>query len=967
MLVSITLPVLVAHDSTAASADWITANLALKEQKTYNLPQDAIDVSEITGNKIPCLTEKFKIKPELKNATIVTQLEQKTSVCSYSVAVGRFGGGYLQKNGTTIAGQLKGTMSTSSYLVPIPGSSIVLGLISAGGIAYKMYIIDDAYTAMSTAVNSSTNAVTYTLASPTSQYIKNSRGDPLYVDVNTYAISDNGQWLLIDGLNSGFVRINLNTHQVLPFASALSSTNGGTVYSMNAISSDGTEAVISSLAPTQRFDYYDLSSCHAPATGMIYTCSVRNIQNSVKQKVPSYFGGTNRVGFINNELLEFYGSYDYVNTNNRKIGLFTLSVNGESYTKVNYLALGDSFSSGEGVKNYRPGTDFADNRCHQSVDSYPYLLHSLLSNTGTFQDIACSGAKTKDVVIADRKTYIKAGVQAHNKDLENFDNEIFTNYLPGYRGQINFVDKNKPQIITMSMGGNDIGFTNILTKCVLASSVSCYHSYEDRQEIVANINSQYSRFLQMYQTLKKSAAPGAKVYIIGYPQIAKVNGNCANNVHFSNEEIIFGSQLINYLNSIIKLAADHAGVFYVDVEDAFAGHRLCEPIDEWNIAVNGLTAGNGGPVSGVGPIANESYHPNALGHKLFTSVIAGKTNNFTASMPASITTDPVFRKEEEISLFANAPKEYRAVWQTTYSNNITDDVVYQNAPNILRIDASQYGLKPSSDFNLALYSDPTNLGTITSDSVGDITASYTIPPIVKPGFHTLHVRGKNIVNESVDLEKIVYVAASIDDYDGDGISNSNEKCATVEPMNIDKDKDGTDDACDDFIDKAPTELPLSPTEKPENSEPSLDQTLPSNPDPTITNPSTSEAEQPSIVPDYKINDAETLPLQIEQPTSLATVKTNTTLALYQSDGPQISQPHSQPLITVQDSLVGTESQSSSPTTIVAGISSKSQPQKIANHTQKRLNKNILLAGTFAALLFISAALGIWRHQNKTYR
>jgi len=70
----------------------------------------------------------------------------------------------------------------------------------------------------------------------------------------------------------------------------------------------------------------------------------------------------------------------------------------------------------------------------------------------------------------------------------------------------------------------------------------------------------------------------------------------------------------------------------------------------------------------------------------------------------------------------------------------------------------------------------------------------------------LHIYGKNVSGENVDIYKTVYVAASSSDLDGDGIANPKDPCVVITPSGIDSDKDGIDDACDPFIDQAPLEV-----------------------------------------------------------------------------------------------------------------------------------------------------------------
>ena len=61
------------------------------------------------------------------------------------------------------------------------------------------------------------------------------------------------------------------------------------------------------------------------------------------------------------------------------------------------MALGDSYTSGEGAYDYRNGTDTSTNQCHSSVAAYPELItQALFSNAGG-HSVACSGATIDDI------------------------------------------------------------------------------------------------------------------------------------------------------------------------------------------------------------------------------------------------------------------------------------------------------------------------------------------------------------------------------------------------------------------------------------------------------------------------------------------------------------------------------------------------------------------------------------------
>ena len=65
----------------------------------------------------------------------------------------------------------------------------------------------------------------------------------------------------------------------------------------------------------------------------------------------------------------------------------------EPPTATGYLALGDSYSAGEGLPKFKSGTDTKTDTCHRSSKAYPQLVNNLgLPDTTWFTHKACSGA-----------------------------------------------------------------------------------------------------------------------------------------------------------------------------------------------------------------------------------------------------------------------------------------------------------------------------------------------------------------------------------------------------------------------------------------------------------------------------------------------------------------------------------------------------------------------------------------------
>ena len=98
-----------------------------------------------------------------------------------------------------------------------------------------------------------------------------------------------------------------------------------------------------------------------------------------------------------------------------------------------YVALGDSYSSGVGAGSYLS----AGGDCKRSTKAYPYLWAAAHSPS-TFHFTACSGARTGDV-LASQLTPLSSATA----------------------------------LVSISVGGNDAGFADVMTTCVLQSDSSC--------------------------------------------------------------------------------------------------------------------------------------------------------------------------------------------------------------------------------------------------------------------------------------------------------------------------------------------------------------------------------------------------------------------------------------------------------------------------------------------------------------
>lgn len=244
-----------------------------------------------------------------------------------------------------------------------------------------------------------------------------------------------------------------------------------------------------------------------------------------------------------------------------------------------YVALGDSYSSGTGTRTYlSDGTT-----CQRSVYGYPSLLAASKGYTLNFR--ACSGATTANV-----------------STLQLSALGTSTAY------------------VSLSVGGNDAGFADVLTTCAQPAWASNCNAAIDRAQAI--INTQLpARLTSLYAAIR-SRAPQATVVVAGYPRI--FNGeDCNAFTWFSPTEETRLNATADLLNSRISTAAAAAGFGFATPTSAFVGHAVCDDV-EW---INGLSS----------PAA-ESYHPNRPGHSAgYVPVVGPRLTGSTVPVTAATT------------------------------------------------------------------------------------------------------------------------------------------------------------------------------------------------------------------------------------------------------------------------------------------------------------------------------------------
>lgn len=523
--------------------------------------------------------------------------------------------------------------------------------------------------------------------------------------------------------------------------------------------------------------------------------------------------------------LPYAGGFKYI----------SLSPNGyvSQTPRLDYLALGDSYSSGEGdterdkrtnEKYYRPFTDVEEvigynqprEKCHVSTRSYPYILAqgmglgNPLNNSSTrWQTVACSGAVIYDVNEKGNENYLgqgKGGNERSKPRLEGYDVDAkkaiaLKEFIPGRQKQIEFVNTYKPKVITLTMGGNDVGFSDKLTGCFFSLNTCRLAEAAGRGELSKSIKNRYGDLVSLYKKLYEASGDTAKIYVFGYPKFisSSVDANCGLNTgSLDIHEREAAEFSIEYLNNVIEQAAKSAGVRYVDIENSLQNGRLCD---------KGQAYMTGASIVGSNE-RQESFHPNAKGNYQMAMAVWGQLNHVSLLeydiCPGTVQNSCPDETATEESIII---PPYFQVTEPGYEVEYASDMTYGTVAkgDILQATRSSYAFSPGSTVEVTLFSEPTNLGSYMANIDGSLEVNLQVPNTIPVGYHTLAVDGITYSGEPIRYEQIILVQGpNPDDIDDNGIQDREQLCGPFMVVSrVDSDLDGIDDACDPRISERP--------------------------------------------------------------------------------------------------------------------------------------------------------------------
>ncbi len=245
-----------------------------------------------------------------------------------------------------------------------------------------------------------------------------------------------------------------------------------------------------------------------------------------------------------------------------------------------YVAMGDSYTAGSLI----PDLAGSPAGCLRSSHNYPALVAAAIG-TGSFADVSCQGATTDNMAQAQSVPF---GTNPPQLDALSAGTTL----------------------VTIGIGGNDLGFASIVIHCASLSwtdpfGTPCEDHYTSggTDQLKAEIDATVPKVAAVLQAIHQRA-PNARVLLIGYPDILPNSGyGCWPLVPIAFGDVPYLRGVEHDMNQMLASQAAAGNATYVDTYTDSIGHDFCQPTGvKW---MEGIV-----PTSPAAPV-----HPNGLGEK----------------------------------------------------------------------------------------------------------------------------------------------------------------------------------------------------------------------------------------------------------------------------------------------------------------------------------------------------------------
>jgi hypothetical protein len=391
------------------------------------------------------------------------------------------------------------------------------------------------------------------------------------------------------------------------------------------------------------------------------------------------------------------------------------------YSSLSYRSWGSQDCDTTTLSNSEPNLfqrppAFYENTCHRHGLAYPVQIAGMLHASQSIF-VACSGATTANIGAIPGTAKAQhphspvnvAGGNTQVSDVENFRSQRLGGQDPG--------------LITIGIGGNDAGFSSIAKHCIV--TIFPCSSDGDFVDTVLNkiTGSVYESLEETFLSLRESF-PNSTIVAFSYPSpVSGAEPNCNGDPLYQQDKEFLGVTVLDTLNEAIADAASAAGISYVDISGVTVGHEICTS-EPW---FRGLSY----------PIV-QSFHPTQLAHdaiaRYFRERYTDGRGNLLIHNPAA-PQDPL--RVEPSGVTGNIA-ELQGGSELSCGPGCAESTPCVQACSVT-IQGSGYA--PQAQLEAVLHSTSYDLGPVTADDDGEVTASFTIPAGVPPGEHVITLDG----------------------------------------------------------------------------------------------------------------------------------------------------------------------------------------------------------------------------------
>lgn len=249
------------------------------------------------------------------------------------------------------------------------------------------------------------------------------------------------------------------------------------------------------------------------------------------------------------------------------------------------VALGDSYTAGALLPL---NTAAKPAGCLRSAKAYPTLVAHALG--APLADVACASAGVKNMTQAQQT------------------------YLGTNPPQFNALGPDD-RLVVLTLGGDDMGFLNVLKECVALSFTDpwgspcrAHYTSGGTDQLAVGVTAEAPKIAQVLTAIAARAS-GARISVVGYPDVFPQSGSCWPAVPITSGDIGYLRGIEVKANAMLASVARAAGATFVNTYTPTIGHDFCRP--ESVRDVEGLLPGS----------LALPFHPNARGQQAIANAV----------------------------------------------------------------------------------------------------------------------------------------------------------------------------------------------------------------------------------------------------------------------------------------------------------------------------------------------------------